>query len=86
MAKSLKKPVKTKTSKKTTKIVKPTLVVDCKRVHKNIDRMISRAKRNKVALRPHFKTHQSLFVGDFYLKKGIKAITVSSLSMAEKFC
>ena len=78
MAKSTKKVIKkapstkTKSKKVTTKITKPTLVVDCKRVHRNIDRMISKAKRNKVALRPHFKTHQSLVVGEMYYKKGIK--------------
>ncbi len=35
--------------------------------------------------RPHFKTHQSAGVGEWFREAGVKAITVSSLSMAEYF-
>ena len=64
---------------------RPTMVLDKAICLKNIDRMIAKAKRNNVIFRPHFKTHQSAKVGDFFAKKGVDKITVSSLDMALYF-
>ncbi len=66
-------------------ITKPTLILDKKRCRKNIEAMCLKAKRNKVDFRPHFKTHQSIEIGDWFKEFGVNKITVSSLEMAEYF-
>jgi len=47
--------------------------------------MRKKALKKGLFLRPHFKTHQSVCIGNFFRKYGINAITVSSVSMAEYF-
>ncbi|MBE9469015.1 MAG: alanine racemase [Bacteroidetes bacterium] len=47
--------------------------------------MVSKAENNNLTLRPHFKTHQSLIIGDWFKKFGINSITVSSIKMAKYF-
>jgi D-serine deaminase-like pyridoxal phosphate-dependent protein len=47
--------------------------------------MAEKARRNKLIFRPHFKTHQSLQISEWFREKGISKITVSSVSMAEDF-
>ena len=47
--------------------------------------MAGRARKNKVELIPHFKTHQSPAVGEWFKEKGVKAITVTSVKMAGYF-
>jgi D-serine deaminase-like pyridoxal phosphate-dependent protein len=66
-------------------IVKPTLILDKKRVLKNIEKMAGKAKRAHVRYRPHFKTHQSAEIGNWFRDFGVTAITVSSLDMAQYF-
>jgi D-serine deaminase-like pyridoxal phosphate-dependent protein len=66
-------------------ISKPTLFVDTERVKRNIRRMAEKAKSNGVRFRPHFKTHQSKYIGELYREMGINAICVSSVDMAEYF-
>lgn len=66
-------------------IIKPTLVVDLKRVELNIKRMAEKFKNEGVQFRPHFKTHQSHFIGEIFRKQGIEKCTVSSLGMAKYF-
>lgn len=66
-------------------IKKPTIVIDEKRLRKNIVRMATKAKVNNVRLRPHFKTHQSAGIGEIIKDFGISAITVSSIDMAFYF-
>lgn len=51
----------------------------------NIDLMLERADQLNVRLVPHFKTHQSKQVAAFFSDRGIGAITVSSVQMAEYF-
>lgn len=67
------------------KIVRPTLLLDEKRCRANIRRMVDKAKRNHVALRPHFKTHQSHEIGRWFREEGVTACTVSSVQMAAYF-
>ena len=67
------------------KIKTPTLIVNKKIVLANIKRMIKKAEKNKVLLRPHFKTHQSAEVGNWFMGLGVKAIAVSSVRMAKCF-
>jgi D-serine deaminase-like pyridoxal phosphate-dependent protein len=40
---------------------------------------------NQLIFRPHFKTHQSVEVGEWFRQTGVTAITVSSVSMAQQF-
>lgn len=63
----------------------PTVFIDKAKVLANIERMCKKAQNNKVLLRPHFKTHQSATIGEWFRKAGVKAITVSSVEMAEYF-
>ncbi|QCR23126.1 alanine racemase [Pontibacter sp. SGAir0037] len=67
------------------RITAPTLVLDKKKCLLNIERMVAKAKRNQVVLRPHFKTHQSAQVGEWFKAFGVTSITVSSLQMARYF-
>ena len=66
-------------------ITKPTLILDKERCLSNIKRMQKKAKASKVLFRPHFKTHQSAYIGNWFRKLGVHAITVSSISMAKYF-
>jgi len=68
-----------------TDIVKPTMVLDELRVRANIRRMAHRARQNQVRFRPHFKTHQSAAIGEWFRGEGVSAITVSSVEMATYF-
>jgi D-serine deaminase-like pyridoxal phosphate-dependent protein len=63
----------------------PTLLLDQQKCLANIDRMIQKANRHKLQLRPHFKTHQSKAVGAWFRARGVERITVSSLRMAAYF-
>ena len=67
------------------KITKPTLFVDEKKCKKNIQVMADKAKRNNLIFRPHFKTHQSIEIGNWFKSYGVDKITVSSLEMASYF-
>jgi len=66
-------------------ITKPTLLLDEKKCRDNIRRMAEKTKKNQVAFRPHFKTHQSLEIGRWFKEPGVDKITVSSLDMAVYF-
>jgi D-serine deaminase-like pyridoxal phosphate-dependent protein len=66
-------------------IIKPTLLIDTEIMLANLDRMIAKSKANKLAFRPHFKTHQSRKIARLYRERGIDRITVSSVDMARYF-
>lgn len=66
-------------------IVKPTLLLKKSRALRNIETMINKADGNRVRFRPHFKTHQSAAIGEWYKERGVTAITVSSVDMARYF-
>ncbi|HTX80313.1 MAG TPA: alanine racemase [Longilinea sp.] len=66
-------------------IKKPTLLLDPARARHNIHQMVTKAQGQSVRLRPHFKTHQSAQVGEFFREEGVTAITVSSVDMAVYF-
>ena len=68
-----------------TDIAKPTMILDERRVRSNIRRMAQRARQNQVRFRPHFKTHQSAAIGEWFRAEGVTAITVSSVEMATYF-
>lgn len=66
-------------------IIEPTLVVNQKICRSNIMRMAEKARTHNLIFRPHFKTHQSIRVGEWYRDYGVTAITVSSVRMAQFF-
>ena len=63
----------------------PTLLLDVQRAQRNIAHMAEKAQRSGVRFRPHFKTHQSAAVGEWFREVGVEAITVSSVEMARYF-
>jgi D-serine deaminase-like pyridoxal phosphate-dependent protein len=66
-------------------ITKPTLVLNKERCMTNITSMQEKARLSNTHFRPHFKTHNSAFIGNWFRKLGIHSITVSSVSMAKFF-
>ena len=66
-------------------IIRPTLVLDKEVCVRNIERMAKKAADHKMRFRPHFKTHQSAKIGEWFRNFGVEAITVSSVQMAEYF-
>ncbi len=66
-------------------IDRPTLVVDRARAERNIARMAAKAEASGVRFRPHFKTHNSIEVGEWFRAAGVTAITVSSVEHAQAF-
>ena len=66
-------------------ITRPTLLLDKQTALRNIDAMVSKAAKLHLNFRPHFKTHQSAEIGEWFRKKGVKCIAVSSLTMANYF-
>ena len=65
-------------------ITRPTLLLDEVQAVKNIIYMVSKSKAHGKQFRPHFKTHQSAEIGGWFRKAGVKTITVSSVSMANR--
>ena len=66
-------------------IQKPTIIVNKLQVMKNITIMADKAESCGARFRPHFKTHQSAHIGEWFRNCGVEAITVSSVDMAEYF-
>ena len=67
------------------KVSKPTLLLIKKIAQNNIKRMAEKAKKSHVVYRPHFKTHLSAEIGEWYREAGVSCITVSSIDMAVYF-
>lgn len=66
-------------------VIRPTLIIRESVCRSNIKRMAEKAAKSNVIFRPHFKTHQSEQVGNWFKDYGVKRITVSSAEMALKF-
>ncbi|GAP15437.1 predicted amino acid aldolase or racemase [Longilinea arvoryzae] len=66
-------------------IDRPTLLLNEKQARQNIAFMAEKAAQNGVRFRPHFKTHQSAEIGEWFRPYGVSEITVSSVDMAEYF-
>ena len=67
------------------KINRPTLIIDEKKARRNIAFMAEKAKKSNLIFRPHFKTHQSATVAQWFREVGVNHIAVSSLAMAHYF-
>ena len=66
-------------------IIEPTLVINQKICRSNIMRMAEKARSHNLIFRPHFKTHQSIIVGEWFRDYGVTAISVSSVKKAQYF-
>lgn len=66
-------------------ITKPTLLIDKQKCLRNIERMLKKARDSSASLRPHFKTHHSAQIAEWFRESGIYQCTVSSVSMAQYF-
>lgn len=66
-------------------ITKPTLILNKEQCLANINTILDKAKKSDTHFRPHFKTHNSAHIGNWFRKLGIHSITVSSASMAKFF-
>jgi D-serine deaminase-like pyridoxal phosphate-dependent protein len=66
-------------------IEKPTLLLDEDAARRNIWRMMEKVAQAGIRFRPHFKTHQSAEIGEWFRAEGLAAITVSSVDMALYF-
>ena len=64
---------------------RPTLLVNPVLPRQNIAFMAEKARLQGIRFRPHFKTHQSAAVGEWFRAVGVTAITVSSVDMALYF-
>ncbi|MDH5367122.1 MAG: alanine racemase [Cyclobacteriaceae bacterium] len=67
------------------KITRPTLIIDEVKCRANIEVMAQKANNSNTELIPHFKTHQSKEIGEWFKDYGVSKITVSSVKMAEYF-
>jgi putative spermidine/putrescine transport system permease protein len=63
----------------------PYLQIDSKVLNQNLDRMAKHAKAKGINLRPHVKTHKSIFLGKRQLESGAIGITVATIGEAEVF-
>ena len=66
-------------------ITTPTLLLDVNKCKANIKKMAEKAGKNSIEFRPHFKTHQSHKIGEWFREEGVNKITVSSVEMADYF-
>jgi len=66
-------------------IQKPTLILDKGKCLQNIKRMSEKVNKSNVNFRPHFKTHQSAVIANWYKKFNVNSIAVSSVDMAVYF-
>lgn len=66
-------------------IKKPTILLDEEKARLNLSVMAEKARNAGMVFRPHFKTHQSGTVGEWFREAGVGRITVSSTTMAGYF-
>ena len=66
-------------------VTTPTLFINEEICRSHVQQMAEKTKVSGVLFRPHFKTHVSHDIGLWFRDVGVKAITVSSVSMAEYF-
>ncbi len=60
-------------------------MIDEKKARKNLSFLHQKIKLQGVQFRPHFKTHQSAEIGEWFREIGIRKISVSSIDMAIYF-
>ncbi|WKN44052.1 alanine racemase [Tunicatimonas pelagia] len=66
-------------------IISPTLLLNEQKCQANLKKLTQQAKKHNIQLAPHFKTHQSAQVSQWFRDYGVQAITVTSIKMARYF-
>lgn len=66
-------------------VTRPSLIIDPEKAMNNLRDMTAKAVQQGLELRPHFKTHQSGEIGEWFRKESVKSITVSSVKMGHYF-
>ena len=61
----------------------PALTIDLETLERNLDRMASSCRKQKVGLRPHTKTHKTPEVARMQLDRGALGLTVAKVGEAE---
>ncbi len=69
---------------KYSKITNPTFVVDCRKVRRNIEKMLYGLPQ-ECEFRPHFKTHNNSITAQIFKEYNVRKITVSSVEMGMYF-
>ncbi|HHV95536.1 MAG TPA: amino acid processing protein [Clostridiaceae bacterium] len=64
-------------------IPSPAVIIDLDVAERNIYRVTNAAKKEGINLRPHIKTHKSVYLTKKLLEAGAKGITVAKISEAE---
>lgn len=63
----------------------PTLILNTEIARRNIRKMKTFCGEQRMDFRPHFKTHQSAEIGEWFNEMGIQKCSVSSIGMARYF-
>lgn len=63
----------------------PVLQLNETTARANLHRMLKKVQQHNIGFWPHFKTHQSAHVGEWFKSAGVVKASVSSLAMAEYF-
>ena len=63
----------------------PELIIDKQKCLSNIEKIAVTARENHLSFRPHFKTHQSAEIVNWFRDYGVSKITVSYFRMASYF-
>ncbi len=63
----------------------PAVLVEQRRLFANLDAMQSKADEQGVALRPHIKTHKSVWLANQQKSRGARGLTVAKVGEAETF-
>jgi D-serine deaminase-like pyridoxal phosphate-dependent protein len=66
-------------------IITPALLIDKTKLQRNIIQMQNKAKKGKVALRPHIKTHKCLEIAKLQYEHGASGITAATPAEAQIF-
>ncbi|PTY79264.1 amino acid aldolase [Heyndrickxia sporothermodurans] len=61
----------------------PVVIIDGRKLKRNIEKMSKVAKQNKINLRPHIKTHKLPYIAKEQLQAGAIGITAAKVSEAE---
>lgn len=61
----------------------PAVVIDLPTVKRNVDRLAGYCQTHRLSLRPHTKTHKSLFMAQLQLDAGAPGLTVAKVGEAE---
>ncbi len=66
-------------------LITPALLVDKDKLVRNVASMADKARKSRVALRPHIKTHKCIEIANLQTEYGAQGITVSTSGEAEAF-